>query len=115
MNYQHKQLASGKWFKLTFYEQMANIGSEVERAILWREKNTQFSLKAIYRALELLDLTISDTKNCVVSRLKELCRLREILVDCFCFDNYYSSTDEFWRKYFYPFYYAARKVTNKFM
>ena len=38
MKYQHKNLAKGKWFKLSFFEQMAHIGSEVERAILWRKK-----------------------------------------------------------------------------
>lgn len=31
--YQHQQLASGRWAKMPFLEQMANIGSEVERAI----------------------------------------------------------------------------------
>jgi len=28
----HKELAAGKWFKLSLAEQMANIGSEVSRA-----------------------------------------------------------------------------------
>ena len=39
MSYQHKQLADGRWFKLKFVEQMANIGSEIERTILWKNKN----------------------------------------------------------------------------
>ena len=30
---QHKELAAGRWKKLSFCEQMANIGSEVERAL----------------------------------------------------------------------------------
>jgi len=106
MNYQHKQLSAGRWFKLTFFEQMANIGSEVERAIHWRNKNNDYSSKAIERALELLDLTISNPKN--KSHLKELTRLREALVDYFYSDNQFCSSDQFWRNYFYAFYYAAR-------
>jgi len=29
----HKQLASGRWFKLSLVEQLANVGSDVERTI----------------------------------------------------------------------------------
>ncbi len=106
MNYQHKGLAAGRWFQLTFFEQMANIGSEVERAINGQKKNEEYRRKAIERALELLDLTIADIKN--RSRLKELTRLREALIDFFYFDNQFSSSIESWRKYFFAFAYAAR-------
>lgn len=105
LNYQHKNLAQGRWFELSFFEQMANIGSEVERAIKWRDKNAEYSRFASDRALELLDLTISDIKN--RSRLKELFRLREVLADYFYFDNIYKSTDQSWQRYFYSFNYAA--------
>lgn len=88
-------------------EQMANIGSEVERAIIWRGKNEDYVKKAFVRQLELLDLTIQDPKNRL--RLKELARLREVLVDYFAFDNRYRSSDKLWRSYFYPFNFAARK------
>jgi len=108
MNYQHKQLASGGWAKLSLMEQMANIGSEVERTISWRnKKNYDYSKRAFERALELLDLTIENPKR--KSCLKELLRLREILVDYFVFDNEYSSSDQLWRNYFYPFNFAARR------
>ncbi len=106
MKYQHKELAAGRWFELTFFEQMANIGSEVERAIIWQEKNKEYCQKAIERALELLDLTIADMRN--RTRLKELTRLREALVDYFYFDNQFSSSGKSWRKYFFAFAYAAR-------
>ncbi len=100
-------MTSERWFKLAFFEQMANIGSEVERTILWKEKNNpQYSHMAFERALELLDLTISDKKN--IKRLKELLRAREALADHFVFDNEYKSTDKSWRDYFYPFNWAAR-------
>lgn len=104
---QHKQLASGKWFKMSISEQLANVGSEVERTILWKNKNNpDYSNRALERALELLDLTVEDAKNRY--RLKEILRVREALVDYFMFDNEFSSSDELWRKYFYPFIFAAR-------
>lgn len=106
MNYQHKNLSQGRWLSLSFFEQMANIGSEIERAIKWRKKNDEYSQLAFERALELLDLTIADAKN--FSRLKELLRLREVLADYFWFDNIYGSTDKKWQNYFFAFNYAAR-------
>jgi len=107
MNTQHKELASGRWNKLSFVEQMANVGSEVERTIKWKEKNNaDYKQKAFERALELLDLTIADGKN--KKRLKELTRTRESLADFFVFENEYGSTDEAWQKYFLAFGVAAR-------
>jgi len=106
MNYIHRDLASGKWQKFTFVEQMANVGSEIFRAISWRNKNLEYSQKAFERGLELLDLTIEANKNS--HKLKELTRLREILIDYFLFNNQYSSSDKFFKKYFYAFNYAAR-------
>lgn len=106
MDYRHKELAQGRWASLSFFEQMANVGSEVERAIKWREKNKDYFQAAFERALELLDLTADDTKN--KFRLRELLRLREVLVDYFCFDNIYGSSDKKWHNYFFAFNYAAR-------
>ncbi len=106
MTIAHKNLASGRWAEMTLAEQMANVGSEVERTISWRNKgNGEYSRLAFERALELLDLTIKSQQNI---RLKELVRLRELLADHFAFDNEYSSTDESWQKYFYAFNYLAR-------
>ncbi|MBI2163715.1 MAG: hypothetical protein HYU32_06215 [candidate division NC10 bacterium] len=106
MKPQHQDLAAGRWFELSLVGQLGNIGSEVERAIRWRVKgNADYARRAFERALELLDLSISDRKN--RTRLKELTRLREGLVDYFCFDNLYGSSDESWRKYFHSFAYAA--------
>lgn len=107
MIYQHKQLAAGRWQKLNFLEQMANIGSEVGRAINWKNKsNQEYSRLAFERALELLDLTIADPKN--KKRLRELLRLREVLADFFVFDNIYKSTDQSWQNYFYAFNFACK-------
>ena len=89
MSIQHKELAAGRWKQMPFIEQMANIGSEVERA------------------LELTDLTLESVSG--FPRLKELARMREALVDSFCGSNQFKSSDELWRKYFLNFTYAARR------
>lgn len=108
MSYQHKDLAAGRWKELPFVEQMANIGGEVERALRWREKNNgEYSRKAFVRALELIDLTLEYSDK--HSRLKEIARLREVLVDYFYGTNEFKSTDSSWRKYFSHFNYAARR------
>ena len=99
---QHADLTEEKWQRFSFFEQMANVGSEVERAIKWKNKeNAEYSQLAFERALELLDLTISDSKN--KRRLKELLRVREALVDYFVFQNEYNSSDLSWQNYFYVF------------
>jgi hypothetical protein len=52
MTIQHRDLAAGRWRSLSFVEQLANVGSEVERALNWRQKqNTDYSLLALDRAL----------------------------------------------------------------
>lgn len=103
----HKNLAaSGRWFKFTIMEQMANIGTDVERVIRHRNRGeTRESELALDRALELLDFTIADPKN--KKRLKEICRVRYLLIDYFMYDNEHESTDEQWQSYFYQFNYAA--------
>lgn len=107
MNFQHQSLAQGRWREFSFFEQMANIGSEVERSIKWKNKGrSDYSNQAFERALELIDLTVADKKNSL--RIKELLRLRETLADYLAFDNNYHSTDKNWQNYFYAFTYAAR-------
>lgn len=104
---QHRQLAAGRWRRLSFVEQMANVGSEVGRAVRWRAKDhPAYGMRAFERALELLDLTIADPDN--RGRLRELLRVREALADFFVFDNIYRSSPESWERYFRFFLLAAR-------
>lgn len=106
----HKDLTQQKWNKFSTYEQMANIGSDVLRAIKWKNENeTESSRLAFERALELIDLTVEDPKN--LKRLGEILRVRECLVDYIFGKNDYKSTDELWHNYFYAFNYLARKHT----
>ncbi len=63
-NFYHKDLSDGRWQEFSFAEQMANVGSEVERAIKWKNKNKpERSQLAFFRALELMDFTITDKIN----------------------------------------------------
>ena len=107
MSVRHRSLAAGRWFEMTFLWQMANVGSEVERAITRRSRgDTDHSAMALERAFELLGLTIADRRNC--GRLRELCRVREALADYFYADNQYGSTDRLWQNYFRAFAWAAQ-------
>ncbi len=91
-----------KWFLLSSVEQMANIGAEVGRAINWKKKGEKnLSLKALFRALDLIDASVADKKN--KTRLKELLRIREILVDYFVGENIYKTDENQLEKYFYYF------------
>jgi hypothetical protein len=108
MSPQHKDLAAGRWNELPFLERMASIGGEVERALGWRAKNNiEYSMKAFERALELIDLTLAHPER--LSRLKEIARMREALVDYFFGTNEFKSTEASWRRYFSHFTYAVRR------
>lgn len=99
INIQHKKQADGIWKSKPFLEQMANIGSEVYRAINWRNKgNEEFAQMAFVRSLELFDLT--KESNLTLPQFKELLRMREIWVDFFKYENQYNSTAEDINKYF---------------
>lgn len=103
----HNNLKREDWFKLDVIEQMANIGSEVFRALSWRDKaNEVYSGAANMKALELFDLTLDDPKH--TSELKEIARSRELWLDYFVGGNNYKQTGEQWKKYFNNFAYAAR-------
>ncbi|TSC58004.1 MAG: hypothetical protein Greene041619_880 [Candidatus Peregrinibacteria bacterium Greene0416_19] len=61
---------------------------------------------ALFRMLELFDLTIADPKNRY--RLRELCRAREVLCDFLVGDNAYHSTDVSLDHYFLQFVAASK-------
>ena len=103
----HSELSQKHWSRLSLVEQMANIGSEIERTIKWRDKqNQEYANMANYRALELFDFTLSDKKN--KTGLKEIARARELWLDFFIGDNQFGQTADQWHKYFLSFNYAAR-------
>lgn len=107
---QHTDLQSGRWFQLSLVEQMANIGSEVIRAINWKSKeNHTYANLANLRALELFDLTLQDRRH--TRGLKEIARARELWLDYFTGTNQYHQTSSQWQRYFLAFTFAARKQT----
>ena len=107
MKNQHPQLAKGRWEKLSLMEQLANVGSEVIRASNWKQKNnSEYSKLAFYRALELLSYCFTDSKN--KSKLRELTRMYELLVDYFEGTNIYRSSAEKLNKQFISYTFAAQ-------
>jgi hypothetical protein len=114
MSYFHKDLTEDHWFNMSIDEQMANIGSEALRAISLKKKELPENMwNSIDRMLDLLDLTIKDSKN--ILRLRELTRVREVFLDHLLFDDQYGATNNFWEKYFLFFGLRARrnKLENK--
>jgi hypothetical protein len=108
VSFQHKELAEGRWHQLSLMEQMAHIGSEVERALNWKAKgNALYCQRAFERALELFDLTLDDRKD--FCQLKEIARARETVVDFFAGINQFGATETSLRKYFSCFTYAVRR------
>src|SRR3989344_619789 len=103
----HKELAAGRWFELSFNDQMGNIGSEVGRARKWRGKDEKIFQGAVERALDLFDLTLEDGRW--KGRWHEIARSREVFVDAVFGGKEYKSSLEDLEKYFMQFALAARK------
>lgn len=91
------------WYKLSTVQQLGNIGAEIGRTITWK-KNPAFGnyQDSFYRGLEYIDLSISDSKN-AGHRRREICRVREALVDWYFGSKLYQSTDDDWDRYFNSF------------
>lgn len=104
---QHKGLAAGRWFRLSLAEQLGNVGSEVSRAVRWKNKDDSLFEKTVIRALELLDLTIGDARW--KGRLKELTRLREFLCDAWLDGAEHGTQFQDLDRYLLQFAIAARK------
>ena len=104
----HKDLADGRWERMTLMEQLANIGSEVGRFFsskqLEKEQRAQIALE---RALELFDMTLADSKN--RQRYKEIARAREMFAGNMYNNGDFSKEALFWQKYFFAFTVRSRK------
>lgn len=103
---QHKNLAAGDWSKLSLFEQMGNVGSEISRALNWRGRDEKSFKNSGARALELLDLTIADPRW--RTRLKELARARELVGGALFGGKEYETSLEDLNRYFFHFAIAAR-------
>lgn len=104
----HQGLTRERWQAFSLLEQMANIGSEVGRACKRKQENNQEATEAaMFRAVELFDLTRQDGKN--RARLKEVARSREVFLDFLVGGNVYQSSRESLEQYFTQFALAARQ------
>ena len=106
MSFIHKDLAGGGWRKLSLKEQLGNIGSEVLRTMRAQNKDKEFFWAAVYRALELFDLTLEDPRW--KGRRLEIARSREVFVDAVFGGKEYKSSFDGLVRYFDQFAYAAR-------
>lgn len=107
----HTELAAGRWQTFSLAMQLANVGSEVGRAMKAKDKGDKQQLRrCLDRALELLDLTIADPKH--YRRLREICRLREVICDYFFGENIHRSSPVLFEQYFMAFAVAARQFPS---
>lgn len=105
----HASLSAGRWQTLTLNEQLGNVGSDVGRAIQAKARHDDMRFQgALERALELLDLTLTDDRW-RGPRRREISRAREVVCDFLVGDNEYSSTGESLDAYFFAFAMAARR------
>lgn len=90
------------WFEMPVSMQISNIGSEVTRAINWKNKgNEKRKIGFCEKAIEFLKLSIEDPKN--QHRTGEFSFCIEELRDYFLGENIYNTTDEMLRKYYDAF------------
>lgn len=110
-NPRHRELAD-RWWRMTIAEQLSNIGSEISRAAKWTTRNPEIARSALYRALDLFDLTLDDPRHRQsVARLREISRAREVVVDLFDGPNQYDSTPQSLQRYFDAFaVYKSRRL-----
>lgn len=88
-------------------EQFANIGSKISRAIRWQGGDEKLFWSAVERALELLYLTMSDSRW--HHRLKEITRLHEVFCDAILGGKEYDSRLQDLERYFFYFALYSRK------
>ena len=98
----HRELAAGRWERLSLAEQLANVGAEVGRM-----RRPRGATGALERALELLDLTLADARW--QGRRKEIARARELLCDAADGGLEYGTALEDLDRYFLAFAVVARR------
>ncbi|MGH6691624.1 MAG: hypothetical protein ACREF4_13210 [Gammaproteobacteria bacterium] len=105
----HAGLAAGRWAALSLAEQLAHVGSEVDRAITaWAAQRSDRFDRALARALELFDLTVRDDRW-HGHRRREILRAREEFCRLFFDDDAPSGAGRMLSKYFLQFALLARR------
>lgn len=97
-----------RWHTQSLAYQLGNIGSEIGRAANYvRQGQFERRDKAMDRAFELFDCTLSDNRWAGPKR-REIARVREVCADTFYGKREYGDTPEKLEKYFNYFALAAR-------
>lgn len=105
----HRGLAAGRWAALSLAEQLANVGTEVDRAVAaWEAQRTDRFDRALARALELFDLTAGDGRW-RGPRRREILRAREEFCRLFFDEDTASGAARTLRAYFFHFALLARQ------
>lgn len=109
----HADLAGGRWRSLTLIEQLANVGSEVDRAIKAHEAGRADRRDAaVNRGLELFDLTAADDRWRGPKR-REVLRAREEFCALFWGDYDSPGGAASLSRYFLYFAVAARRGSGR--
>jgi hypothetical protein len=104
----HLESVRASWAKFSLVEQMANIGSEVSRAL--RAKGNQARYwGAVARALDLFYLTVEDLRW--KGRLREVLRVRELFAAAALGSDEFKTSLEDLDRYFDCFAWLARSNT----
>ncbi len=112
MSYKSLEIDKDRWYRFSLAEQLGNIGSEVDRyaSLLSMDKN--YATDALYRAIDLIDVTKSDPRW-KGPRRKEINRLKELLCDATLGDNEYKTPIKYFQDYFLDFAIVARARAGK--
>lgn len=79
-----------RWNRLSYKQQIGNIGSELNRALHWERKADQMSRDAaLERALDLIRMSLSTRTP---SKLREMTRFEEAVCHCFANSSEYEIT-----------------------
>jgi len=103
-------IQADRWFRLCLFEQMSNVGCDLDRAVRLRDKGKIEQSRIVFNyTLNLLQLTIDDPKH--NSYCDELIRVKNALIDYFLGNNENDIIDEEWYDYFiiFNYIYALQK------
>lgn len=105
--------ALARWGTLSLMEQMAHVGSEVERCLNAVEARRADRLQhALDRALELFDATAADARW-RGPRRREILRARELFCGLLGEEDVAQGSVEGYRRYFLAFAVAARNPRRR--
>lgn len=101
------------WNRLSFPEQLGNIGSEISRARFWDEKGNLGSRdRSLERALDLVYATL-DGNRAHLSRLREVARLGEVVAGVYAGTDQGASSLQMVEEYCFHFAILARCRNRK--